>query len=166
MHAKLLASNETVRTGAAFGLILGLVHAVYAAINNGSHLDAHGFRILDNSLMLAFAALFGSAGFFAGRRAQDVRAAIYGGAAAACVSTVIGLAALWIATFMFFDTIRTNPVMIDDFRQSGAQTMDEFIIGDALSATLFATLFTAIMGPAIATVGGILAEATLRRRKR
>ncbi|MBM2812076.1 MAG: hypothetical protein HW416_2835, partial [Chloroflexi bacterium] len=66
MHAKLLAGNETVRTGAMFGLILGLVHAVYVAISNGSHLDAQGFRLLDNSLMAAFGFLFGAAGFRAG----------------------------------------------------------------------------------------------------
>jgi hypothetical protein len=156
---------DEVRLGAVFGLAVGAVQALYAAVIHGSHLDQQTFRLVDNSVMMALVILFVVAGFLAARRAQNVRASTSAGAAAALVGAAIGLVALWLATAAFFETIRTNLIVLDDFRRSGAQSLDEFIVQRALAGSLFSTLFTLILGLTAGSVGGIIANA-LRGRQR
>lgn len=158
--------NASVRRGIAAGFALGLVWTVYNAINNALDLDARGYALLNNGQTAALVLLFGFAGFAGTRRAGTVRAGTSAGVVAALVGSVIGIATLWLATWMFFARIQHNTGMLADFQRSGAASMDTFIIEDTLGASCFGALLALPLGALFGTVGGLLARATMHLRAR
>jgi hypothetical protein len=162
MEPRRLMNTPGIRQGVAAGCALGLVHAVYSVLNNGFNLDARGNALLTNGFMAALVLLCGSAGFLGSRGARSIGAGAYAGAVAALVGSVLGLVALWVATFVFFEQIRHNTFMIEDFRRSGARSMDAFIVEDALGASFFGSLASLVLGTALGTLGGLVATVTRR----
>ncbi|MGI8549566.1 MAG: hypothetical protein ACR2PL_02045 [Dehalococcoidia bacterium] len=158
MDLKRLINTPVVRRGVAFGLITGLVWTIYNVVNNAMNLDARGNALLNNGLTIALVLLFGGAGFTGARQGRSIRAGTFAGLSTAVVSTVIGIVGLWIAVFVFFDNARHNTFMIEDFRRSHSQSMDAFIIDDALGATFFGSLLALALGTSIGTVGGLFAR--------
>jgi len=152
--------STSVRYGALIGLVLGLVWTVYNVVNNALNLDEHGYALLNNGLMAALVLLFGIAGFVGARRAGTIRAGTSAGVAAAVISSVIGIATLWLATWVFFGQVAHNTAMLEDFHRSGAASMDAFIIEDAFGASLFGPLLALVLGTLVGTIGGWLAKAT------
>jgi hypothetical protein len=152
-----LLHHPVLRRGAPFGLIIGLVWTIYNLVNNAVALDASGYAVLNHGLTAALLLLFAAAGFVGSRRAGSIGAGASSGLVAALISSGIGIGTLWIATFVFFDQARHNPFLIDDFRHSGMQSMDAFLIDDALGATCFGSLLALVLGALLGTVGGIVA---------
>lgn len=153
-----LTRHPVVRRGAAFGLVMGAVWTVYNVINTAIALDGQGNAVLNNSLTAALVLLFGWAGFVGSRAARSVRAGASAALVAALIGSAIGILTLWIATFVFFEQVRHNPFMLADFRRSGMQSMDAFIIEDALGATCFGSLLALVLGAVLGTVGGLVAK--------
>jgi len=162
MEPRRLMNTPGIRQGVAAGCALGLVHAVYSVLNNGFKLDARGNALLTNGFMAALVLLCGSAGFLGSRDARSIGPGAYAGAVAALVGSALGLVALWVATFVFFEQIRHNTFMIEDFRRSGARSMDAFIVEDALGASFFGSLASLVLGTALGTLGGLVATVTGR----
>ena len=162
MEPRRLMNTPGMRRGVAAGCALGLVHAVHSVLNNGFNLDARGNALLGNGFMAALVLLCGSAGFLGSRDARSISAGAYSGAVAALVGSAIGLIALWVATFVFFEQIRHNTFMIEDFHRSGARSMDAFIVEDALGASFFGSLLSLVLGTALGTLGGLVATVTRR----
>jgi len=77
---------------------------------------------------------------------------------------VIGMSALFVMTFVFMALIRQNAFMLDDFRRSGLKNIDQFIIEDAVGATLVGTLFSLVAGGIFGTLGGYLGRTVRERR--
>src|SRR6266487_1483 len=80
------------------------------------------------------------------------------------LSKVIGMSALFVMTFVFMALIRQNAFMLDDFRRSGLKNIDQFIIEDAVGATLVGTLFSLVAGGIFGTLGGYLGRTVRERR--
>lgn len=158
--------GTSARYGALIGLVLGVIWTVYNVMNNAFNLDARGYALLNNGLTAALVLLFGVAGFAGGRHTGTIRAGTSAGVAAAVVSSVIGIATLWLATWLFFGQVQHNTAMLEDFHRSGAASMDAFIIEDALGASLFGPLLVLAIGTLVGTVGGVLAKATIALRLR
>jgi hypothetical protein len=162
MELRRLMNTPGIRQGVAAGCALGLVHAVYSVLNNGFNLDARGNALLSNGFMAALVLLCGGAGFLGARQARTIGAGASAGVVAALIGSAIGLVALWIATFVFFEQIRHNTFMIEDFRRSGARSMDAFIVEDALGASFFGSLASLVLGTALGALGGLAATVTRR----
>lgn len=156
--------NANVRRGAAIGLALGIVWTVYNVTNNALNLDATGYAVQNNGLTVVFVLLSGLSGFVGARCAGTVRAGVSTGVVTAFVGSAIGIATLWLATWLFFAQVRVNPGMLHDFQHSGAANMDSFIIEDALGATMFGFPLAMLLGTLLSTLGGVVAKATLRPR--
>ena len=61
---------------------------------------------------------------------------------------------LWIITFLFMDVIAQNTYMIMDFQKSGSATMNQFIIEDALGATIIELIASLVLGVVLGWFGG------------
>ncbi len=160
MGLRRLLHHPVVRRGAPFGLSMGLVWTIYNVINNAVVLDVPGNAALNNGLTAALLLLFAAAGFVGSRQAGSISAGTWSGVVAALISSAIGIGTLWIATFVFFEQGRHNPFLIEDFRRSGMQSMDAFLIDDALGATFFGSLLALGLGTLLGTLGGLVATVT------
>src|SRR6188474_1409973 len=69
-------------------------------------------------------------------------------------SLLIGILSLWIITFLFMDVIARNTYMILDFQKSGSATMNQFIIEDAMGATIIQLVISLILGALLGFIGG------------
>ena len=145
--------NPASREGWLFGLLFGGVHAAYALVNNPNDLDEAGNNLLNNVLLGSLVVLFGLAGWWASRTTGRVTTGIQAALLMWLVSTVIGLAALWIVTFAYMEIIRHNTGMLQDFARSGARDMDTFIVEDALGASLFGSAAVLGLGTICGAVG-------------
>jgi hypothetical protein len=163
MRIRQLVDDPAVRVGAGFGVALGLLLAVYTVVNQAFVLNGTSYAVLNNGLTGAHL-LCGVAAFVAARSAGTVRAGVVAGVGTALVGVAIGMAALWIATPILWGNNFHNPGMLEDFRRSGMQSMDAFIIDDALGATLFGTLASLALGAVLGVAGGLLGRLMAGRR--
>lgn len=161
-----LARNLVVRQAMAFGGVMGLVWIAFSVLNNAVSLDAGGYSLLNNGLTVALVLLFAAAGLVGARTLGTIRAGTYAGVAAAVVGSVIGIAALWVTTFVFFEQSRHNPYMLQDFHRSGETSIDAFIIDDTLGASFFGPLLALTLGAVVGTLGGVAAKLTRQLRSR
>jgi hypothetical protein len=159
-----LLGNPFVRQGAAFGVVMGLIWIAYSVLNNTAVLDSSGYALLNNGVTVALALLFGVAGLVGARTAKSIRAGTYTGVAAAVVGSVIGIAAMWITTFVYFEQSRHNPYILQDFHRSGETSLDAFIIDDTLGASFFGPLGMFILGITLGTLGGVAGKLTRQLR--
>ena len=150
--------NPVTRAGWLFGLLFGGVHAVYALVNNLNDLDEAGNNLLNNVLLASLVVLFGLAGWWASRTTGQVRTGILAALLVWLVSTVIGLAALWIVTFAYMEVIRHNTGMLQDFARSSARDMDTFIVEDALGVSLFGSAAVLGLGTICGAVGASIGK--------
>jgi hypothetical protein len=146
------------RAGVLFGVAFGAVHVAYALINNLNDLDAASGRLLNNTLLVSLVVLFGLAGWRGARATGRLRTGLQASLVTWLLSSVIGLVALWLVTFMAMDTIARNTGMQQDFVRSGARDMRTFIIEDALGATVFGSAAALAAGTISGAAGAALAK--------
>jgi hypothetical protein len=152
-----------LRQSTVVGLLLGGVWIAYCLVNTLAKLDSTGNSVLNNGLTAALVLFFALAGFLGAWRTGRIRAGTCAAVLTWVVSSSIGIATLWIVTLLFFDTIRHNPFMIEDFQRSGGQSMDRFIIEDNLGATVFGSALA--LSAAAGTAGGLLGKSMARLRR-
>ena len=127
-----LTKDHANRLGLIFGGILGIAHIVYSAMNNLMNLQGTASQRLNQSLLIALLLLLILPGLFVRQATAGARAGFIAG----LISSLIGILSLWIITFLFMDVIARNTYMILDFQKSGSATMNQFIIEDAMGATV------------------------------
>src|SRR6266700_319257 len=115
-------------------------------------------------ILLAVLIFCGIAGYVAARKTGQMKTGTYAGLFTGLLSMVIGMSALFVMTFVFMALIRQNAFMLDDFRRSGLKNIDQFIIEDAVGATLVGTLFSLVAGGIFGTLGGYLGRTVRERR--
>ncbi|MBI3537293.1 MAG: hypothetical protein HY070_07050 [Chloroflexi bacterium] len=156
--------RDAIGAGIVIGIALGVVHIVYVFINNLANLDAPaGARLNNISLALLFA-VFVLAGARGGQLTGRVQFGARAGMASGIVSAMIGIATLWLVTFLFMDVIRQNAFMILDFQRSNAASMDAFIIDDALGATMVEFVVSLALGAGLGALGGWMGAGIARRK--
>ena len=150
--------RAALENGWRYGLILGSVWVAYNLINNLGNLNATGYHLLNTSLLPILIALYGLVGlrqsYKTGRITNGTVAAI----GASLISSLIAITALWIITYVFIDTIRHNPFMLEDFRRSGALSMDTFIFDDNLVPTFVGPFLSLVLGATVGTLGGMIGK--------
>jgi hypothetical protein len=145
-----LTEDHAIRQGIIFGAILGLAHIVYSIMNNLMNLQGTAFERLNQSLLIALLLLLILPGLFAKQATAGARA----GFTAGLISSLIGILSLWIITFLFMDVIARNTYMILDFQRSRSATMNQFIIEDAMGATVIQLIVSLVLGAVLGFVGG------------
>ncbi len=156
--------DSWIKQGILFGLLLGSIHIGYNLINNLAPANATLNSLLNNSILLAVLIFCGIAGYVAARKTGQMKTGTYAGLFTGLLSMVIGMSALFVMTFVFMALIRQNAFMLDDFRRSGLKNIDQFIIEDAVGATLVGTLFSLVAGGIFGTLGGYLGRTVRERR--
>ncbi len=145
-----LTKDQATRQGIIFGGILGIAHIVYAALNNLMNLQGTAFERLNQSLLISLLALLLLPGLVVRRATAGARAGFIAG----LISSLIGILSLWVITFLFMDVIAKNTYMILDFQKSGSATMNQFIIEDAMGATVIQFVVSLVLGAALGSLGG------------
>ena len=150
--------RATLGHGWRYGLILGGVWVAYNLINNLGNLDAAGYHLLNGSLFPILVGIYGWAGLRRAYQTGRITTGTLTAIGAGLISAVIAISALWIVTYVFIDTIRNNPFMIEDYRRSGAPSMDAFIFNDNLVPTFVGPFFLLALGAAVGTLGGMIGK--------
>jgi len=145
-----LTKDHANRLGLIFGGILGIAHIVYSAMNNLMNLQGTASQRLNQSLLIALLLLLILPGLFVRQATAGARAGFIAG----LISSLIGILSLWIITFLFMDVIARNTYMILDFQKSGSATMNQFIIEDAMGATVIQFAVSLVLGAVLGFVGG------------
>jgi len=152
--------DPTARNGLLFGVILGLVHIMFVIINNLMNWQGAPHTWLNRSFSISLILCLALAGFFTYRATSGAKA----GLTAGLVSAAIGIVSLWIVTFLFMDVIAQNTYMIMDFQKSGSATMNQFIIEDAMGATVVEFVASLVFGTALGFIGGWLGSLSVPKR--
>lgn len=155
-----LTEDHAIRQGIFFGCILGITHIIYGIINNLMNIQGTAFERLNQSLLIALLLLLILPGVFAREATTGARA----GFTAGFISAMIGILSLWIITFLFMDVIAQNTYMIQDFQKSGSVTMNQFIIEDAMGATVIQFIVSLVLGASLGFVGGWIGSIFPRQR--
>jgi len=150
--------HSALEHGWRYGLILGGVWVAYNLINNLGNLDATGSHLLNTSLLPILVMLYGWAGFRRAYQTGRITTGTLTAIGASLISSLIAVGALWIVTYVFMDTIRHNPFMLEDYRRSGAANMDAFIFDDNLVPTFVGPFFLLALGAAVGTLGGMMGK--------
>ena len=151
MHAiRNLTKDHANRLGLIFGGLLGIAHIVYSAMNNLMNLQGTASQRLNQSLLIALLLLLILPGLLARQATAGARAGFIAG----LISSLIGILSLWIITFLFMDVIARNTYMILDFQKSSSATMNQFIIEDAMGATVIQFAVSLVLGAVLGFVGG------------
>lgn len=150
--------NVWVKQGMLFGIMLGIIHIGYNLINNLAPANLILNSLLNNSILLAVVIFTSIAGYIAARKTGQMKMGTYAGLCTGLLSMVIGMSALFIITFAFMSIIRQNAFMLSDFHRSGLSSIDEFIIQDAVGATIVGTSFSLFAGGIFGTFGGYLGK--------
>ncbi len=145
-----VTKDHAARLGIIFGAILGIVHIIYSAMNNLMNLQGTAFERLNQSLLIALLLLLMLPGLFARQASAGARAGFIAG----LISSLIGILSLWVITFLFMDVIARNAYMIMDFQKSGSATMNQFIIEDAMGATVIQFAVSLFLGAVLGFLGG------------
>ena len=145
-----LTRDNAIRQGIIFGCILGAAHIIYSIINNLMNLQGSAYEQLNRSLLIAMLLLLALPGFFTRQAKAGARA----GFTAGLISALIGILSLWIITFLFMDVIAQNTYMIMDFQKSGSATMNQFVIEDAMGATIVQFIVSLVFGALLGFLGG------------
>jgi hypothetical protein len=133
-----------------FGGILGIAHIVYSIINNLMNIQGPAHQRLNQGLLISLLLLLILPGLYARQATAGARA----GFTAGLISSLIGILSLWVITFLFMDVIAQNTYMIQDFQRSGSATMNQFIIEDAMGATIIQLVISLILGALLGFIGG------------
>ena len=145
-----LTKDHATRLGLIFGGVLGIAHIVYSAMNNLMNLQGTAAQRLNQSLLIALLLLLILPGLFARQAGEGARAGFIAG----LISSLIGILSLWVITFLFMDVIARNTYMILDFQKSGSATMNQFIIEDAMGATIIQFVVSLVLGAGLGFLGG------------
>src|SRR5262245_38011754 len=137
-----LMKDHAIRQGVIFGGLLGIAHIVYSAVNNLMNLQGSASARLNQSLLIALLLLLMLPGLFVREATAGARAGFIAG----LVSSLIGILSLWVITFLFMNVIAQNTYMIQDFHRSGSATMNQFIIEDAMGATVIQFIASLVLG--------------------
>lgn len=155
-----VTKDHATRLGIIFGAILGIAHIVYSAMNNLMNLQGIASQRLNQSLLIALLLLLMLPGLFAREATAGARAGFIAG----LISSLIGILSLWVITFLFMDIIAHNTYMIMDFQKSGSATMNQFIIEDAMGATVIQFAVSLILGATLGFLGGWMGAIVSGRR--
>ena len=155
-----LTKDHATRPGLIFGGVLGIAHIVYSAMNNLMNLQGTAFERLNQGLLIALLLLLMLPGLSVREAAAGARAGFIAG----LISSLIGILSLWIITFLFMDVIARNTYMIMDFQKSGSATMNQFIIEDAMGATVIQFAVSLILGATLGFLGGWMGAIVSGRR--
>jgi len=155
-----LSKDPAIRTGFIFGALLGIVHIVFAPINNLMNWQGASYSWLNQSFSISLILCFALAGFSIFGAKSGTKA----GFTAGLVSAMIRIFSLWIVTFLFSDVIAQNTYMIMDFQKSGSATMNQFIMDDAMGATAVEFVVSLVSGTALGFIGGWIGSKTSRQR--
>jgi len=162
MHAiRNLTKDHANRLGLIFGGLLGIAHIVYSAMNNLMNLQGTASQRLNQSLLIALLLLLILPGLFVRQATAGARAGFIAG----LISSLIGILSLWIITFLFMDVIARNTYMILDFQKSGSATMNQFIIEDAMGATVIQFAVSLLLGAVLGFLGGWVGSMISGRRR-
>jgi hypothetical protein len=157
-----LTSSPAFRQGVIFGVVLGLFWIAYNLINSTMNLEGAGASWLNNGQTVSLLVLFGLAGLRTARATGQISNGTLAGFWTWLISSGIAIITLWIFTFVFMESIRHNTYMIEDFRSSGAQSMDIFILEDAVGASTFGIALALVIGVVAATLGGLIGKGLSR----
>ncbi len=158
-----LWKDRTVRhTGLLVGLALGVVQVTYALLNNLANPDAQLNSILNYALTAELLLGPALAGFIGAWRSRRTSSGLGAALVSFSLSAALGFGTLWLVTLLFQDTLRHNTGMLQDFRRSGMQDLDAFIIEDALGATFFGGLLGLLACIVCGLMGGVLGKAARR----
>jgi len=155
-----LINEPIMRQGFIFGSILGTIHVFYNLVNNLMNLDVVANAWLNNSMLVALVLLLGLAGF----GTRKAKSGALAGFTAGLISALIGITSMWIVTLLSMETISHNTFMIMDFQRSGAATMNQFIIEDAVGATAVEFVVSLLFGAILGLLGGWLGSKTSTQR--
>ena len=133
---------------------------MFVIINNLMNLQGAPYAWLNRSFSISLILCLGLAGFFTFRAKSGAKA----GFTAGLVSAIIGIVSLWIVTFLLMNVIAQNTYMIMDFQRSGSATMNQFIIEDALGATVVELIASLVFGIALGFIGGWMGSLSISRR--
>lgn len=147
-----LTVDSAIRQGLLFGMTIGGFHIVYSLINNLMNLQGEPYAWLNRGLLIVLILSLIIPGFFT----RQTKLGAIAGFTAGLVSAVIGIVSLWIVTLLFMDVISQNVYMIMDFQRSGAATIDQFIIEDAIGATVVQFFVSLVFGATLGWIGGWL----------
>jgi len=162
MHAiRNLTKDHANRLGLIFGGLLGIAHIVYSAMNNLMNLQGTASQRLNQSLLIALLLLLILPGLLARQATAGARAGFIAG----LISSLIGILSLWIITFLFMDVIARNTYMILDFQKSSSATMNQFIIEDAMGATVIQFAVSLLLGAVLGFLGGWVGSMISGRRR-
>jgi len=142
--------DNAIRQGVIFGCILGIAHIAYSIINNLMNVQGPPHQRLNQGLLIALLLLLILPGLFARQATAGARAGFIAG----LLSSLIGILSLWVITFLFMDVIAQNTYMIQDFQRSGSATMNQFIIEDAMGATVIQFIVSLALGALLGLAGG------------
>lgn len=148
--------RPVLRPAIAAGIAIGVLWLAFNLVNNLVNLDAVGVSELDAIHLSLLVALLGVAGFWGAWQTGRARMGALAGGFAALLGAAIGIVTLFIITFLFIDMIRQNTFMIDDFQRSGMQSMDVFIVEDALGGAFFGGLLSLLLGATLGAIGGLI----------
>ncbi|HEX7734615.1 MAG TPA: hypothetical protein VF458_07125 [Ktedonobacteraceae bacterium] len=151
-------NNVWIKQGILFGILLGIIHIGYNLINNLAPANLTLNSLLNNSILLIVAIFTSVAGYIAVRKTGQLKMGTYAGLCTGLLSIGIGISALFLITFAFMSIIRQNAFMIFDFHRSGLSSIDEFIIQDAVGATIVGITFSLLAGGICGTFGGYLGK--------
>lgn len=157
-----LTKDHAIRQGIIFGCMLGIAHIIYSIINNLMNVQGLAHQRLNQGLLIALLLLLILPGMFSRQATAGARAGFIAG----FISSVIGILSLWVITFLFMDVIAQNTYMIQDFQRSGAATMNQFIIEDAMGATLIQFIVSLVLGALLGLIGGGIVSVFTSQRQR
>jgi len=78
---------------------------------------------------------------------------------ASTISSVVGVASLWIITLAFMDMVRHNSTILGAFQAQGfsnPEMYDRFIVQNANGASFFAPMLSLTLAMGVGAVGGLV----------
>jgi len=145
-----------MRRGALLGLAMGLFWTAVNMVNQGVIVDDRGHAILGASFLAALVLPCALSGFLGARRDGAIGTGLTTALVTWLVGSAIGVATMWLATWIFYQNQLIDPGNIADFRRTGLPTMDAFLFDDNLRASIIGPAMSLVMGALVGTAGAAL----------
>ncbi|MCL5959981.1 MAG: hypothetical protein M1358_11835 [Chloroflexi bacterium] len=147
-----------IQQGVFYGAIVGAFWIVFNLMNylapqNGPISGIARYYVPIFFLVIA-PVLYGMAGFVSSKRRKAIRAGAYAGFLTAVISMVISVGSVFVIAGQFMDTIRQNPLIIQDFQSSHFKTIDEFVIQGSIGSFFSLVPLSLIEGGVLGTLFG------------
>jgi len=145
-----------MRHGALLGLAMGLIWTAVDMVNQGVVMDDREHAILGAGFLAALVLPCALSGFLGARRNGTIGTGLTAALVTCGVGSALGVAAMWLATWIFYQNQLIDPGNIADFRRSGLPTMDAFLVDDDLRASIIGPAMALVIGAVVGTAGAAL----------